>query len=209
MRIPFYCPNVQRYLENAKSFLPVKPGCCNNPQHRPYWNTSWVRGLLVDHVHTVEIPIFNAYCEQCHETISYWPEFVLPYECEPLETFEQVVIEYLQGVSISKIASEIGYDPRTVSRWLKLIFSQAHVLGDLVIRRILIITGTEILPLTMAGEYIRLLLAWLHSYAGWIDFTRLYRLMGLCNLLGRGDWDLWGAPLGKAKSRLREARAPS
>jgi DNA-binding transcriptional ArsR family regulator len=45
-----------------------------------------------------------------------------------LETLEQVVIDYLQGVSISKLAAGIGYDPRTVSRWLKRILSQAEII---------------------------------------------------------------------------------
>jgi len=208
MRVPFSCCNVQTYLENPKNCLPIKLVCPNNPEHRPCWNTRWKRGLLDDHVHTTTVPIFNGYCEICHETISFWPEFILPYAQEPLETFEQVVIDYLQGISISKIAAGIGYNPRTVSRWLKRIFSQAKTLEGLVIRRIIRIVGTTMLPLTMPGELIKLMLAWLRSYADWSGFTRLRRLIGLCNLLGKGDWDLWGAPLGKAKSRTQEARAP-
>lgn len=39
-----------------------------------------------------------------------------------METHEQVVIEHLQGISISESAARIGYDPRTVSRWLRLAF---------------------------------------------------------------------------------------
>lgn len=210
MRITIFCSDVQSYLENPESFLPDKPVCLNNPEHMPYWNTSWERGLLLDHVHATEILLFNAYCEECHETISYWPEFVLPYQREPLETHEQVVIEHLQGISISESAARIGYDPRTVSRWIKLTFTQAPVLAGQVVRRILSLIGTEILPLTpaVATEATRLLLAWLRSYAGWISFPRLHRLMGLCNLLGKGDWDLWGAPLGKARSRVSEAYSP-
>lgn len=210
LRVTFFVPDVESYLENPKSFLPLKPDCSNNPTHKPWWNTSWDRGLLPDHVHSIDIPIFNAYCKICHETISYWPEFVLPYEREPLETFEWVLVEYLEGASISDIATRIGYNPRTVSRWIKLILSQAQELVDRVIRRILRIIGTEtILPLTLHGKSAKLLLTWLQRYTELTDFARLNRLIGLCNWLGKGDWDLWGAPLGKAKSRVEKAPAPS
>jgi len=164
----------------------------------------------MDHVHATEIHIFNTYCKECHETISYWPEFVLPYQPEPLETHEQVVVEHLEGISISESAAKIGYDPRTVSRWIKLTFTQAPSLIGQVVRRILHLIGTEILPLTpmVAGEATNLLLAWLRKLAELIGFPRLRRLMGLCNLIGKGDWDMWGAPLGKARSRVKKARAP-
>jgi hypothetical protein len=210
MRITTPCPNVQSYLENPKDFLPDKPVCLNDPSHRPYWNASWNRGLCLDHVNATKITIFNAYCEKCHETISYWPEFVLPYQREPLEAHEQATIEHLQGVSLRASAAKIGYDPRTLSRWIKLTLAQASVLIDAVIQRILIVLGQEILPLnaTTTREATLLLLAWLRNYAGWISFPRLHRLMGLCNLLGKGDWDLWGAPLGRAKSRVKKRPSP-
>ncbi len=133
------------------------------------------------------------------ETISYWPEFVLPYQREPLETHEQATIEHLQRVSLRVSAAKIGYDPRTLSRWIKLILAQALVLIDAVIRRILIALGQEILPLSAktAREVALLLLACFLNYAGQISFTRLHRLMGLCNLLGKGDWDLWGRSFGE------------
>ena len=72
------------------------------------------------------------------------------------------------------------------------------------------VVGQTILPLTapVAIEATNLLLAWLRNYADWISFPRLHRLMGLCNLLGKGDWDLWGGPLGNAKSRVKKAHSP-
>lgn len=210
MRITTPCPDVQSYLENPKDFLPERPVCFNDPSHRPYWNASWDRGLCPDHVNAIEITIFNAYCEKCHETISYWPKFVLPYQREPLETHEQVVVEHLQGISLRTSAAKISYDPRTLSRWVKLILVQALGLIDAAIRRILSVVGQEILPLTAAGvnEATGLLFAWLRNYAEWISFSRQDRLMGLCNLLGKGDWDLWGAPLGNARSRVKEESSP-
>lgn len=210
MRISIPCPDVQSYNENPENFLPDKPVCPNDPSHRPHRNTSWGRGLCLDHVHATEITIFNAYCKTCHETISYWPEFVLPYQREPLETHEQVVIDHLQGISLRERAETIGYDPRTLSRWLERILAQALVLIHAAIRRILRVLGQEILPLTaiLVEEATRLVLAWLYHYAEYIRFPRLHRLMGLCNLLGKGDWDLWGAPLGKAKSRVKEEPVP-
>ena len=210
MRIPIPCSDVQCYLEHYEDFLPDKPVCLNDPSHRPYWNSHWYRGLCLDHISETKIPMFNAYCEKCRETISYWPEFLLPYQREPLETHEQVVVEHLQGISLRESANRIGYDPRTLSRWLKLILFQALELVDKVIQRILRLGSQENLPLTAtaAMEAANLLLAWVRSYAGLIGFTRLHRLMGLCNMLGKGDWDLWGGPLGNAKSRVKEVPSP-
>jgi hypothetical protein len=210
MRVTVFCPSIQKYLKNPRAYLPTIPACFNNPAHRPWWNTSWKKRVHLDHVHATWIPIFNAYCEECHETISYWPDFVLPYQREPVETYEQVVVENLQGVSISECAARIGYDPRTVSRWIKLIFRQSLELIDLVVRRILNLIGTNILPLssTIVREATALLLAWLRKLAEMTHFSHLNRLMGFLNLIGKGDWDLWGAPLGKARSRVNRAPAP-
>ena len=68
---------------------------------------------------------------------------------------------------------------------------------------------TEILQLssTNAKEAASLLLAWLRKLAETVRFPRLNRLMGLCNLIAEGDWDLWGAILGNAKSRANRAPA--
>lgn len=210
MRIPIYCPDVQRYIENPKTYLPPVPVCLNNPAHKPHWNTHWTRGFVLNHVHVTKILIFNAYCESCHETISYWPDFVLPYQREPLETNEAVLVAHLQGTNVSKIAVKIGYDPRTVSRWIKLNLMQSMKIIDQVVQRILNLVGTEILPLSavIAKEAADLLLAWLHKLAEWIGYPHLNRLMGLCNLIGKGDWDLWGAPMGRARPRVNKIPAP-
>lgn len=154
--------------------------------------------------------IFQAYCKECHETISYWPEFVLPYQREALETHENVLIEYLQGMSFKEIGAKIGYDPRTVSRWVNLTLEQAVQLWSEVIGRILRVIGQESLPVVSTGNWriTELLLTWLRRYAEWIHFPRLHRLMGLCNLFGEGSWDLWGAPLGNAKSRVNSKSPP-
>lgn len=190
--------------------LPDKPACLNNPAHKVYWNTHWPRGLLVDLVHTVEIPLFNAYCDTCHETISYWPEFVLPYQPEPLETHEQVAVEHLEGRSVRESAARIGYDPRTLARWLRRIFEQAKIFLDKAVARILYLIGTGELPIPSmpTDEEVALLFVWLHRLAELTGFPRRRRLMGLCNLIGKGDWDLWGAPLGKAQSRVKRQPAP-
>ena len=197
-------------MENPKKFLPQRPVCPNDHTHKPSWNAHWERELCLDHVHTMDIVLFNAYCRQCQETISYWPEFVLPYQREPAETHEQVLIEHLQGVSLRACAAKIGYDPRTLARWLSLIITQASELVSLVISRILLFYGQEILPLSTTGfkETVMLLLAWLHQYGVWVGFPRLSRLMGLGNILGQGDWDIWGGPLGNAKSRVKTKHSP-
>jgi hypothetical protein len=210
MRITIPCPDVQSYNESPKNFLPDRPTCCNNSCHRPQWHARWERELCQDHVNATNITLFNAYCQECHETISYWPEFVLPYQREPLETHEQVVVEHLQGRSLRESALKIGYDPRTLSRWLKLFFVQALIIMDKVVPRILHFMGQEILPLTatVAREAVVLLLTWLRNYSRWIEFPHLNRLTGLCNMLGKGDWDLWGAPLGNAKPRVKIEYSP-
>lgn len=154
--------------------------------------------------------MFNGYCESCHETISYWPEFVLPYQPEPLETHERVVVEHIDGCSIRESAVKIGYDPRTLSRWLRRIFDQAGTLFDKAVRRILFLIDTWILPLSYItdDEAACILFAWLYRLAELTSFSRRQRLMGLCNLVGKGDWDLWGAPLGNARSRVEVPPSP-
>ena len=152
-------------------------------------HASWNRELCLDHINTTEITLFNIYCKECQETISYWPEFVLPYQRKPLDTHEQVVAEHLQGISLRESANKIGYDPRTLSRWLKFIFVQALTFLGEAVQRILRFMGQELLHLTttVAWEAVVFLFAWLRSYAELISFPCLNRLMGLCNLLGRGD----------------------
>lgn len=147
MRISVLCSNVEQYLENPKAVLPAKPTCLNCALHTVNWNSHWTREFVVDHVHSVRILMVNAYCESCHETISYWPEFVLPYQREPLETHEQVAVERLQGYSVRGSAAQIGYDPRTLSRWLRRIFDQARILLDRAVSRILSLIGTMELPI--------------------------------------------------------------
>jgi len=210
MRITISCANYKRYQENPKYFLPKQPKCLNNSSHKPYWNNYWERSFLPDHVHEVSLEIAQAYCKECHETISYWPEFVLPYQREALETHEFVVIEHLQGMSFREIGAKIGYDPRTISRWINLTLEQGVQLWGEVIGCILSVIGHENLPVVSRADWriTQLLLAWLRRYAEWIRFPRLHRLIGLCNLLGEGKWDLWGAPLGKAKSRVNTRPAP-
>jgi transposase len=211
MRITIPCEDYKRYKEIPKSFLPERPKCLNNQNHKPYWNNHWERGFLPDHVHEVKLEIFQAYCKECRETISYWPEFVLPYQREALETHESVLVEHLQGKSFKEIGTKIGYSPRTVSRWVSLTLEQASQLWSDVIGRILQAIGNEVLSVTATSDWriTQLLLAWLRRFADWIHFPRLYRLMGLCNLFSEGWWDLWGAPLGNAKSRVNFKSPPT
>lgn len=143
MRIPVICTDVERYVENPRRFLPERAVCPNNPAHKPTWHGCWKRGLLSDHVRAGNIPVYRSYCEPCRETISYWPMFVLPYQREPLETLEGALVEHLGGSSTREIAGETGYDPRTVSRWIKLTLNQSLSIFYQVIRRILLLIGTE------------------------------------------------------------------
>ncbi|MHB1420503.1 MAG: helix-turn-helix domain-containing protein [Bacillota bacterium] len=96
--------------------------------------------------------MFRGYCKDCKETISFWPEFVMPYQREPLETHESVVLNYLAGKSFVKTASEIGYDPRTVARWVMRIIKQSVSLGPKIIARVLKELANSILPLLPVGQ---------------------------------------------------------
>lgn len=114
-------------------------------------------------------------------------------------------------MSFKDIGSKIGYDPRIVSRWVNSTLEQAGQFGSEVIGRILRFIGHENLPIVSTGNWriTQLLLAWLRRFADWIRFPRLHRLMGLCNLFSEGGWDVWGAPLGKAKSRVNSKSPPT
>jgi len=137
--------------------------------------------------------MFRAYCPVCGETISFWPEFI--------ETHEQAVIEHIEGSSANKIADKIGYDPQTVRRWLKRILGQAQILAPKAIPFLIKEITCDLLPLwsTLAKELIKEMLAWLYEYAKTIGFTRSYRLMGLCNLMSKGQWIIWGGVIGRCK----------
>lgn len=210
MRVPILCEDYKRYLENPQDFFPEHPICLNSLVHKPYWNMHWERGFLPDHIHEEKIPMFQAYCEECHETISYWPEFILPYQREALETHEWALIEHLRGMSFREIGERFSYDPRTISGWVNLALVQSIQLFGEVMERILQMIGHESLPIVPTSDWrmTQLLLAWLRRYAEWIHFPHFNRLMGLCNLLGKGDWDLWGGPLGNAKSRVNMKSSP-
>jgi hypothetical protein len=77
---------------------------------------------------------------------------VLPYRREPLETIEQVVVENLAGTSIRDSAAKIGYDPRTVSRWIRLTFFQALIIAFQAIRRILKLMPTILRIITFRSH---------------------------------------------------------
>jgi len=147
--------------------------------------------------------MFRGYCKKCKETISFWPEFVMPYQREPLETHEDAVVDHLTGKSFAETARKIGYDPRTVARWVMRITEQAIRLGPKIIAGVLKELANSILPLFPPGKHenLEVALARLREFAGWINFPRVNRLIGLANLLGQGRWDLWGGELGSAKPR--------
>jgi len=127
----------------------------------------------------------------------------MPYQREPLETHEGAVVDHLAGKSFAETARDIGYDPRTVARWVMRIINQAVSLGPKIIARVLKELANSILPLLPAGQgvYLEVALARLREFAGWINFNRVNRLIGLANLLGQGQWDMWGGELGSAKPR--------
>jgi len=201
MRITVSCPNIKTYLDSPGQFLPEKVTCLNNPEHRPHHHPGWERFFVVDHVEKVLIPMFRWYCRECKESISIWPEFVLPYQPEGVETHELAVVEHLAGKSFVETARELGYDPRTVAQWVARIIGQALSLAPKVIGRMLQDMPNSSLPLspTVAVEAVKVLLAWLREWAEFVNLTRTNRLIGLCNLLGQGHWPIWGAPPGRPR----------
>lgn len=147
--------------------------------------------------------MFRGYCKECKETISCWPEFVFPYQRKPLETHESAVVDHLAGKSFVETARQIGYDPRTIARWVMRIIAQAFGIDPKVIAWILKDLPNSTLPVVPTAQLIlvKVVLAWLREFAEWAGFTRFNRLIGLANLLGQGRWNIWGAPIGKAKPR--------
>ena len=203
MRLTVPCSDFKSYLENPRNFLPKKVTCLNDPSHNPHWHTGWKRKFTEDHVHLEELPMFRGYCRKCKETISFWPEFLLPYQPEPVETLESAVVDHLAGKSFVETANRFGYDPRTVARWVMLITTQVLWLGPKISARILKDLANSPAPLLPAESHLRLkvVLARLREFAEWIGFPRVNRLIGLANLLGQGQWDLWAGELGTAKPR--------
>lgn len=201
MRIPIYCSDINSYLENPKFFLPKEIQCLRDPDHKLHWHTCWWRFVILDHVNKVPIPMFRLYCLDCKETISIWPEFILPYQPELIGTHERVLVENLEGKPVKEIAEEIGYDPRSISRWIKRALNQALFIAPRVIPKLIKYLACELLPLssTLATEVVKELLAWLYRYAKLIEFPRLYRLMGLCNMLKNGELIIWGGAIGRCR----------
>ena len=203
MRLPVSCSDFKSFLDNPQKFLPEKVPCLNNPDHNPCWHTGWERKFNPDHVHQEVFPMFRGYCKECRETISFWPEFILPYQPEPVETHESAVIDHLAGKSFVEIAGEIAYNPRTIARWVRRIIAQDLWLGPKIIALILKELAHSLLPILPTGLclLVQITLAWLREFAKWVGFPRVNRLIGLANLLGQGQWDLWGGELGNAKPR--------
>ncbi len=83
------------------------------------------------------------------------------------------------------------------------IVAQAFCLAPKIIAQILkglANSASSLLP-TELRMRLKVVLARLREFAEWTGFPRLNRLIGLANLLGQGQWDLWGGELGNAKSR--------
>lgn len=200
MRIPIFCPDIKEYLESPKKYLPHNFTCPRDPSHRIQWHSGWCRGLVINHI-IYPLNMFRKYCIDCGESISFWPEFVLPHQPEIAETHEKAVVDSINGQSFTSIADEINYDPRTISRWVNRILTQAIFLAPRAITRMLKDIACEMLThfSAIAFEMAKLLLAWLYKYAQAINFPRFYRLIGLCNVLGEGFWIIWGGAIGRCK----------
>jgi hypothetical protein len=201
MRISIICPDFKIYLEHPEEFLPEKVMCLRDPSHHPHRHTTWKRFLVVDHNRKVTIPMYRWYCPECKESISIWPEFVLPYQSEVAETHEQAVVEHLAGRSFTDTANDLGYDPRTVARWVKRVLTQAFCLAPRLAKLLLdkIPDKFNFFSSVTAFEITQKLLAWLRKYAELISFSRFYRLIGLGNILGKGRFIIWGGAVGRCR----------
>jgi len=145
--------------------------------------------------------MFRWFCIDCNESISLWPEFAVPYQPEPVETHEKAAVDYLNGVPIKDIATAIGYDPRTVSRWVHRIVDQAYLIHGFICPMVQQSAG-ELLPhyATSAFNAAKNLLASLRQHAEIIKFERVHHLMGLCNNLSKGRYIIWGGAIGRCRS---------
>jgi len=201
MRIPFPCPDCKEYMENPKKFLPEKVYCLRNPQHQTAFHGTWTRNLLIDHVHQLLISLYRWYCKECRESISCWPEFVMPYQPEPIETHERVVVAHLGGQPQAELARSLGYHPQTIGRWTNRILDQAGFLAPRVIPMLLNIIAVPFTPLCTGSalDVLQHILAWLYWYARQVSFWSRKRLMGLANLVQQGRWILWGGEIGRCR----------
>ena len=156
--------------------------------------------MVIDHVFKSPISLFRWYCKECRESISCWPEFVVPYQPEPLDTHEQVVVAHLGGQLQSELARDLGYHPRTIGRWINRILDQAGFLAPRVIPLLLELIAAPFTPLCAGSalDVLQHILAWLYRFAGQISFWN-QRLMGLANLVQEGRWILWGGEIGRCR----------
>lgn len=196
LRIPVVCSDLKAYVENPRQFLPEKLCCPRNPAHKPCWHGDWERNITEDNVYSELIKLFRAYCRDCKETISFWPEFVIPYQQQVVEIQESALVAVLSGTSINETSRRIGYDPRTVSRWTNRLILQSVALLNVLIPEFLSYLPYSSLPMYSpkpAGAAL-LFLTWLRNLARELSFSRTHRLIGLCNVLSKGRVSLWGAP---------------
>jgi DNA-binding transcriptional ArsR family regulator len=196
LRITVACSNLKAYIENPVQHLPEDLRCPRNSAHKPCWHGSWKRNVTEDNVYVEEIKLHRAYCQDCNETISFWPEFIIPYQQQLVEIQESVLVASLSGISVSEISRQIGYDPRTVSRWINRLMLQSVTLLNILVPQFLSYLPYSSLPVYCpepAGAAV-LFLTWLRNLAMKLSFSRTNRLIGLCNILSKGRVSLWGAP---------------
>jgi len=201
MRITFPCSDFKGYLENPIIFLPEKVNCVRNPAHCTHRNGHWKRQIAVDYVSTTTMSLYRFYCIDCGESISLWPEFVLPYQREPVETHEQVLVKYVAGKTFTEMAEKMGYDARSIARWVRRMLQQTLFLAPHIIPEMMKAITGALLPLGIGSalSVVTQVLAWLHQYAQFIGFTRFSRLIGLANLLRQGRWIIWGGEVGRCR----------
>lgn len=201
MRITFPCSDIKGYLEDPNSFLPENVVCIRNETHRTQKHGHWVRELVIDHAMTTSVKLYRWYCRECGESISFWPEFVLPYQPEPVDTHEDSLVQHLSGKSYTEVADQIGYDKRAVARWVQRLIGQALLIAPRLIPEIMKAIASALLPQGVGGtlSIVTQLLAWLHQYAQIIEDSLSSRLLGLANRLRRGRLIIWGGEVGRCQ----------
>ena len=121
--------NVKEYLDRYGRESPaLRHRCptCERLMHRHGCFFRWLwqkRGPC-------KLPIYRQLCPDCLVAVSLFPVFLKPYHRCCLSDLESLLEDYVQGVSIERLAEEAGVEILTMRRWLRRVAgaAPAHLL---------------------------------------------------------------------------------
>lgn len=128
---------VKEYMARFRMESPhERRGCpsCGRAMHRHGCFRRWVWFRRSPSL----VPIYRQYCPGCGLTASLLPAFIKPFQRLCLHDLERVLCLYVEGVSIERLAEELGVEPLTLRRWLRRLAERAPAHGTWLARRILL-----------------------------------------------------------------------